>query len=214
MGSSSDSAVKNIPKNENQPDVDELIKNGRKETFRPIKTFEEGKPGQNQFNNNNNNQVPYPNLDDVNIPKNKLPNKDMNKIKSAPLQYTDTNLVLTDYFENINDKDKEELDRINYKYTHSFYNFKTNPTLNDQSNLMNIIDKINSDFGLSQSIQNDFNKMKTCLLYCSNLTADDERFINRLEYYDFMGNNFSNKQSIINIIAKNKKQIPELLSNL
>jgi hypothetical protein len=29
-----------------------------------------------------------------------------------------------------------------------------------------------------------------------------------------MGNNFSNKQSIINIIAKNKKQIPELLSNL
>ena len=179
-----------------------MIKNGRKETFRPIKTFEEGKPGQNQFNN------------DVNIPKNKPANKDMNKIKSAPLQYTDTNLVLTNYFENINDKDKEELDRINYKYTHSFYNFKANPTLNDQSNLMNVIDKVNSDFGLSQSIQNDFNKMKTCLLYCSNLTADDERFINRLEYYDFMGNNFSNKQSIVNIIAKNKKQIPELLSNL
>ena len=211
MGSSSDSAVKNVPKNQNQPDVDELIKNGRKETFRPIKTFEE--TDRDKFNNNNN-QVPYPNLDDVNIPKNKPPNKDMNKIKSAPLQYTDTNLVLTNYFENINDKDKEELDRINYKYTHSFYNFKTNPTLNDQSNLMNVIDKVNSDFGLSQSIQNDFNKMKTCLLYCSNLTADDERFINRLEYYDFIGNNFSNKQSIVNIIAKNKKQIPELLSNL
>ena len=210
MGSSSDTAVKNIPKNENQPDVDELIKNGRKETFRPIKTFEE--TDKNQINIYNN-QVPYPNLDDVNIPKN-IPNKEMNKIKSAPFQYTDTNLVLTDYFKNINDKDKEELDRINYKYTHSFYNFKANPTLNDQSNLMNVIDKVNSDFGLSQSIQNDFNKMKTCLLYCSNLTADDERFINRLEYYDFMGNNFSNKQSIINIIAKNKKQIPELLSNL
>jgi len=213
MGSSSDSAVKEEPEKENLPNVNKLIENGRKATFRPIKTFEEGKPGQNQFNNNNN-QVPYPNLDDVNIPKNKPPNKDMNKIKSAPLQYTDTNLVLTNYFENINDKDKEELDRINYKYTHSFYNFKANPTLNDQSNLMNVIDKVNSDFGLSQSIQNDFNKMKTCLLYCSNLTADDERFINRLEYYDFMGNNFSNKQSIINIIAKNKKQIPELLSNL
>ena len=196
MGSSSDSAVKEKPKIENPPNVEEVIKNGRKETFHPIKTFEEGKPG------------------DVNIPKNKPPNKDMNKIKSAPLQYTDTNLVLTNYFENINDKDKEELDRINYKYTHSFYNFKTNPTLNAQSNLMNVIDKVNSDFGLSQSIQNDFNKMKTCLIYCSNLTADDERFINRLEYYDFMGNNFSNKQSIVNIIAKNKKQIPELLSNL
>ena len=212
MGSSSDSAVKEKPEKENQPNVKELIENGRKATFGTIKTFKEGQTDKNPFNNTN--KVPYPNLDDINISKIQLQKKPMDKIKSAPIKYTDTNLVLTDYFENINDKDKEELDRINYKYTHSFYNFKANPTLNDQSNLMNVIGKVNSDFGLSQSIQNDFNKMKTCLIYCSNLTADDERFINRLEYYDFMGNNFSNKQSIINIIAKNKKQIPELLSNL
>ena len=203
MGSSSDSAVKESPEKEIKPNVKELIENGRKATFGTIKTFKEGQTDKN-----------HPNLYDVNIPKIQLQKKPMDKIKSAPIKYTDTNLVLTDYFENINDKDKEELDRINYKYTHSFYNFKANPTLNDQSNLMNVIDKVNSDFGLSQSIQNDFNKMKTCLLYCSNLTADDERFINRLEYYDFMGNNFSNKQSRVNIIAKNKKQIPELLSNL
>ena len=185
-----------------------MIEKKRVETFRPIKTFEETE--NNNDPNQKNNILPDPNLDDTdNIP----PKKIMNKIKSAPIQYTDTNLVLTNFFDNnIIDKDKEELDKINYKYNHSFHNFKSNPTLYDQPYLRDIIDKANSDFGLTQLIQNDFNKMKNCLLYCSNLSEDDERFINRLEYYDFISNNYRNKDSIINIINKNKNQIPELIS--
>ena len=205
MGSSSSAtANKEIEK----PNVQKLIKEKRVETFRPIKTFEETE--NNNDPNQKNNILPYPNLDDTdNIP----PKKIMNKIKSAPIQYTDTNLVLTNFFDNnIIDKDKEELDKINYKYNHSFHNFKSNPTLYDQPYLRDIIDKANSDFGLTQLIQNDFNKMKNCLLYCSNLSADDERFINRLEYDDFISNNYRNKDSIINIINKNKNQIPELIS--
>ena len=214
MGSSSSAtANKEIEK----PDVEQLIKDGRNETFHPIKTFEETETNKNENNNNNvidqnqkNNILPYPNLDDTdNIP----PKKIMNKIKSAPIQYTDTNLVLTNFFDNnIIDKDKEELDKINYKYNHSFHNFKSNPTLYDQPYLRDIIDKANSDFGLTQLIQNDFNKMKNCLLFCSNLSTDDERFINRLEYDDFISNNYRNKDTIINIINKNKNQIPELIS--
>ncbi len=205
MGSSSSAtAIKEIEK----PNVEKLIEKKRVETFRPIKTFEETE--NNNDPNQKNNILPYPNLDDTdNIP----PKKIMNKIKSAPIQYTDTNLVLTNFFDNnIIDKDKEELDKINYKYNHSFHNFKSNPTLYDQPYLRDIIDKANSDFGLTQLIQNDFNKMKNCLLYCSNLSTDDERFINRLEYYDFISNNYRNKDSIINIINKNKNQIPELIS--
>ena len=205
MGSSSSAtANKEIEK----PNVEKLIEKKRVETFRPIKTFEETE--NNNDPNQKNNILPYPNLDDTdNIP----PKKIMNKIKSAPIQYTDTNLVLTNFFDNnIIDKDKEELDKINYKYNHSFHNFKSNPTLYDQPYLRDIIDKANSDFGLTQLIQNDFNKMKNCLLYCSNLSEDDERFINRLEYYDFISNNYRNKDSIINIINKNKNQIPELIS--
>lgn len=205
MGSSSSAtANKEIEK----PNVQKLIKEKRVETFRPIKTFEETE--NNNDPNQKNNILPYPNLDDTdNIP----PKKIMNKIKSAPIQYTDTNLVLTNFFDNnIIDKDKEELDKINYKYNHSFHNFKNNPTLYDQPYLRDIIDKANSDFGLKQLIQNDFNKMKNCLLYCSNLSTDDERFINRLEYDDFISNNYRNKDSIINIINKNKNQIPELIS--
>ena len=205
MGSSSSAtANKEIEK----PNVQKLIKEKRVETFRPIKTFEETE--NNNDPNQKNNILPYPNLDDTdNIP----PKKIMNKIKSAPIQYTDTNLVLTNFFDNnIIDKDKEELDKINYKYNHSFHNFKNNPTLYDQPYLRDIIDKANSDFGLTQLIQNDFNKMKNCLLYCSNLSTDDERFINRLEYNDFISNNYRNKDTIINIINKNKNQIPELIS--
>ena len=205
MGSSSSAtANKEIEK----PNVEKMIEEKRVETFRPIKTFEETE--NNNDPNQKNNILPYPNLDDTdNIP----PKKIMNKIKSAPIQYTDTNLVLTNFFDNnIIDKDKEELDKINYKYNHSFHNFKSNPTLYDQPYLRDIIDKANSDFGLTQLIQNDFNKMKNCLLYCSNLSADDERFINRLEYDDFISNNYRNKNSIINIINKNKNQIPELIS--
>ena len=205
MGSSSSAtANKEIEK----PNVEKMIEEKRVETFRPIKTFEETE----NYNdpNQKNNILPYPNLDDTdNIP----PKKIMNKIKSAPIQYTDTNLVLTNFFDNkIFDKDKEELDKINYKYNHSFHNFKSNPTLYDQPYLRDIIDKANSDFGLTQLIQNDFNKMKNCLLYCSNLSTDDERFINRLEYDDFISNNYRNKDTIINIINKNKNQIPELIS--
>ena len=205
MGSSSSAtANKEIEK----PNVEKMIEEKRVETFRPIKTFEETE--NNNDPNQKNNILPYPNLDDTdNIP----PKKIMNKIKSAPIQYTDTNLVLTNYFDNnIIDKDKELLDKINYKYNHSFHNFKSNPTLYDQPYLRDIIDKANSDFGLTQLIQNDFNKMKNCLLYCSNLSTDDERFINRLEYDDFISNNYRNKDTIINIINKNKNQIPELIS--
>ena len=205
MGSSSSAtANKEIEK----PNVQKLIKEKRVETFRPIKTFEETE--NNNDPNQKNNILPYPNLDDTdNIP----PKKIMNKIKSAPIQYTDTNLVLTNFFDNnIIDKDKEELDKINYKYNHSFHNFKSNPTLYDQPYLRDIIDKANSDFGLTRLIQNDFNKMKNCLIYCSNLSTDDEKFINRLEYDDFISNNYRNKDTIINIINKNKNQIPELIS--
>ena len=97
MGSSSSAtANKEIEK----PNVQKLIEEKRVETFRPIKTFEETNTNKNENNNDpnqKNNILPYPNLDDTNnIP----PKKIMNKIKSAPIQYTDTNLVLTNFFDN------------------------------------------------------------------------------------------------------------------
>ena len=65
-----------------------------------------------------------------------------------------------------------------------------------------------------QSMKNDFEKMKTCFLYCSNLSNEDERFINQLEFYDFLTNNPKNKATILNIINKNEKEIPEFIAKL
>ena len=49
------------------------------------------------------------------------------KQNSSPLKYNKTNnnddniFALTDYFDKINDKEKEELEKINYKFNHTFY---------------------------------------------------------------------------------------------
>ena len=63
-------------------------------------------------------------------------------------------------------------------------------------------------------MQNDFDKMKTCLLYCPNLNIDDENFINKLEFYDFLINNMNHKESILNIINKNQKEINENIAKV
>ena len=69
-------------------------------------------------------------------------------------------------------------------------------------------------FIVKELIKNDFEKMKTCILYCPNLSVEDENFINHLEFYDFLSNNSQNKASILNIINKNKKEIPEFIGSL
>ena len=178
-----------------ESDTNKIIATGRNNTFQPI----------NSTNNNENNKpITFPSQHNIII------NKPTNVIN----KYKDNNLVLTDYFDQTNDKDKEELDRMNYKYKHSFYEFKTLQNPKEQLSLIKIREKINSEFGLMQAMKNDFDKMKTCLLYCSNLNGDDESFINRLEFYDFYGNHSKNKEIILTIINKNKNQIPELISNL
>ena len=195
-------------------EVQKAIEYGRMQSFQPTNAKEKREPydwkSNNRSNSNNNNN--YKN----NIYNNmaKRPDKTYNKINSAPYQYNDNNLALTDYFDKMTDKEKDELDRINYKYRHSFCGFKNNLETNEQTILRKEIEKINSEFGLNEGMQKEFDKMKTCLLYCQNLSSDDENFINQLEFYDFLSNNFSYKEKIINIIKKNKSQIPELITNI
>ena len=223
MGSSSTGTDiktnENIEIKVNEQNIEKIIYTGRKQTFQPINLTNSigGNTQNNNLNNNfnNNSKMPFQNPINPNNIFHRPVKREMIKANSSPIQYKDDNLLLTDYFDNIIDKEKEELDRIYYKYTHTFYNFNNNNQISkEQQNLRNIREKIDSDFGLMKLMQKDFNKMKTCLLYCSNLSVDDEKVINKLEFDDLKGNNAYYKQSIINIINKNKKQIPELISNL
>ena len=142
-------------------------------------------------------------------------NNGFRSFSSAPLKYSDNDaLILTDYFEKINDNEKEEIEKMNYKFRHSFYQFNDYQDIEEISNIKEIKEKLNSEFGLMYSMKNDFEKMKTCLLYCPNLSNEDEKFINRLEFYDFLRNNHKYKTSILNIINKNEKEIPEFIAKL
>ena len=142
-------------------------------------------------------------------------NSDFQRLKSAPINYPYTSsLILTDYFDNILDKDKEEIEKMNYRYNHTFKQFNEYQDIEESSSLKQVKEKLNSEFGLMESMKNDFEKMKTCILYCPNLSVEDENFINHLEFYEFLSNNSKNKASILNIINKNKKEIPEFIANL
>ena len=179
-----------VNKNDNKNNLQEKIDRGRQELFNPIPQPQ---------NKNKQNLIVSRRL--------------IKKINSAPLEYNN-NLVLTDYFDKINDKDKEELERMNYRYKHSFYHLNSYQDPEELSSLRQIKERINSEFGLKEGIKNDFERMKTCLLYCPDLSVDDENFINKLELYDFMNINYNIKGRIINIIDKNKSKIPELINNI
>ena len=142
-------------------------------------------------------------------------NKGFRSLSSAPLKYLDNDaLILTDYFDKVNTNEFEEIEKINYKFRHTFYRFKDYQDIEEMSNLKQVKEKLDTEFGFMQSIKNDFEKMKTCFFYCSNLSNDDEKFINQLEFYDFLTNNPKNKATLLNIISKNEKEIPGFISKL
>ena len=214
MGASSvkDNKAKedDIKKENNKENKDEskIIEIRKRNSFKPITQLKD-EPLNNNAQNNNNYNNNYSN----NINNYKAPIKEIDRADSAPINYTYHNLELTDYFDNIFDKDKEDFDKIYYKYTHSFFNFNNNNS-NEESELKSIREKINSDFGLMKSMQNDFDKMKTCLLYCPSLSMDDENFIDKLEFYDFLINNMNHKESILNVINKNQKDVREYMAKV
>ena len=173
----------------------------------------------NQFTNNfhdiNKNNY-LRNHSSNNIDKNnKLINN--NEFKISPIQYNyeDDNedcLELTNYFNQNSQNENQELEKLNFKFK-SYINRR--PNLDDEESILKqIYNKVNSEFGFSQAIQNDFDKMKTCLLYCSNLSYDDESFINKIDYVDLLTNIDATKPSIIDIIRKNSNQLPQLIENM
>ena len=142
-------------------------------------------------------------------------NKGLRSLSSAPLKYLDNDaLILADYFDKVINNERDEIEKINYKFRHTFFQFNDYQDVEEISILKQIKEKLDSEFGFMQSMENDFEKMKTCFFYCPNLSNEDERFINQLEFYDFLTNNPKNKATILNIINKNEKEIPEFIAKL
>ena len=90
-------------------------------------------------------------------------------------------------------------------------NKNNNKIVNSNNDLDKLSLKINSDFGLQKSIQDDFLKTKTLLLYCSTLDYEDEKFINSLDYIQYLADEKNYKFVIESIINKNIEEINKLI---
>ena len=152
-----------------------------------------------------------------------IPIKTFESKISAPIQQKksvlkildekDYNLELTNYFnynDNISeDKNLQESYKIRFQ---QILNKINNRPLNQNNYMININEKINSNFGLQKLIQDDFSKTKTYLLYCSSLDNNDEIFINGLDYKEYLKNEQKYRVIIENIINRNKREIIKLLT--
>ena len=125
----------------------------------------------------------------------------------------DYNLEITNYFNTNNnnisyEKKLQEDCKIKFQ---QILNKKINRIINSNNDLDKISLKINSDFGLQKSIQDDFLKTKTLLLYCSTLDYEDEKFINSLDYIQYLADEKNYKFVIESIINKNIEEINRLI---
>ena len=151
-------------------------------------------------------KVSEPIKEKINIEKIILP-EEINKKKK------DNNLEITDYFNqyNINSNEINMINNIRQRYNQIIYEINNQTTKYDD-NLKN--KEINSLFGLEKSIKDDFDRTKTNILFCSSLNIDDEKFINRLDYEQYIKDENKYRKMIINVIKNNRKQFISNVNNL
>ena len=151
-------------------------------------------------------KVREPIKEKINIEKIILP-EEINKKKK------DNNLEITDYFNqyNINSNEINMINNIRQRYNQIIYEIN-NQMIKYDGNLKN--KEINSLFGLEKSIKDDFDRTKTNILFCSSLNIDDEKFINKLDYEQYIKDENKYRKMIINVIKNNRKQFISNVNNL
>ena len=106
-----------------------------------------------------------------------------------------------DIAKNIQDNLTNNFYQIFYRITNNNKNYNTNNKLTD------VINKVNFDFGFQKSIKNDFDKTKSKLLYCSTLTLEEESFINKLNYEEYIINENKYRKQMGKILYKHINEI-------
>ena len=189
----------------------------------------------NPYNNNNNSYNPYNqnisynsnnsynnnnsyNQNNIDVPYQRyysgpIPNYEKNSI----LYEKDDNLELTDYF-NSNNNDNNEKDLNTYYNINKRYediknriNYNNNNS-DSERKLSEVNTKVNLDFGFKNKIEEDFKRTKTSILYCSNLSLNDEKYINSLDYNKYIREENQSKNNILKIINSNKSFFIQLIS--
>ena len=209
MGSSSNKEKEKKDKIEetikiNNPSENKEFKKSKSDTIKQPETRE-----------NTNRVNPYNAINEIN--KN-IPIKTFESKVSAPIDQKtnifkiykekDNNLELTNYFNqgNVGLQERYILENIRRRYQQIIYEIN-NKRIDYDDSYDKINLQINSLFGFNKSIKDDFDRTKINILYCSSLNAEDEMFINGLDYNEYIKEEKKYRKLLAKVMKNNLKEI-------
>ena len=209
MGSSSDKEKEEKDEKEetnkkNNPSESKECKKSKSDTIKEAETHE-----------NTNRVNPYNEINEIN--KN-IPIKTFESKASPPIDQKknifklykekDNNLEITNYFNqgNVGLQERYFVENIRRRYQEIIYEIN-NKRIDYDDNYDRTNLQINSLFGFNKSIKDDFDRTKINILYCSSLNAEDEMFINGLDYNEYIKDEKKYRKLLAKVIKNNLKEI-------
>ena len=123
----------------------------------------------------------------------------------------DDNLEMTYFFEK-NSLEYIQKDKL-MENVEKIINKIDCPNIYENTNLNNIQDKINNNFGFLIDMENDLEKTKNQLTICNNITLEDENFIKNLSFSNYYQNEKNYTLIFNEIILKNLEELSNFFNN-
>lgn len=123
----------------------------------------------------------------------------------------DDNLEMTYFFEK-NSLEYIQKDKL-MENVEKIINKIDCPNIYENTNLNNIQDKINNNFGFLIDMENDLEKTKNQLTICNNITLEEENFIKNLSFSNYYQNEKNYTLIFNEIILKNLEELSNFFNN-
>lgn len=185
--------------------------------------------------NKNNNIKIFENINDSNkninnndIGKMQIKKYDYNDYKDLIIKYKNNNLELINqintnkyikddnlemtYFFEKNSLEYIQKDKL-MENVEKIINKIDCPNIYENTNLNNIQDKINNNFGFLIDMENDLEKTKNQLTICNNITLEEENFIKNLSFSNYYQNEKNYTLIFNEIILKNLEELSNFFNN-
>lgn len=123
----------------------------------------------------------------------------------------DDNLEMTYFFEK-NSLEYIQKDKL-MENVEKIINKIDCPNIYENTNLNNIQNKINNNFGFLIDMENDLEKTKNQLTICNNITLEEENFIKNLSFSNYYQNEKNYTVIFNEIILKNLEELSNFFNN-
>ena len=205
----------NLIKDKVENNEDLLITKYIKNKNNNIKIFENINDSNKNINNNDigKMQIKKYDYDDYKdlIIKYKNNNLDLINQINTNKYIKDDNLEMTYFFEK-NSLEYIQKDKL-MENVEKIINKIDCPNIYENTNLNNIQDKINNNFGFLIDMENDLEKTKNQLTICNNITLEEENFIKNLSFSNYYQNEKNYTLIFNEIILKNLEELSNFFNN-